>query len=143
VRFLLDVNVLIALIDDRHIHHDLAHRWFGSVGRKEWATCPFTQNAVLRILSGDAYSNSPGTPSVVSEILSMFCSLPGHDFWPDDLSLLNCAEVDLSRLLHSSQISDTYLLALAAIHGGQLATFDRRLVVDAVRKGKNTLHLIN
>jgi hypothetical protein len=143
LRFLLDVNVLIALIDDRHIHHEMAHRWFGSTGRKEWATCPFTQNAVLRILSSGAYSNSPGSPSVVSEILSMFCSLPGHHFWPDDVSLLDCTEDETSRLLHSAQISDTYLLALASIHGGQLATFDRRLVVSAVRSGKSALYLIN
>jgi toxin-antitoxin system PIN domain toxin len=143
MRFLLDVNVLIALIDDRHIHHEPAHRWFGSVGRKEWATCPFTQNAVLRILSGPGYSNAFGTPAVISEILAPLCALPGHVFWPDDLSLLSCAEVELSRLLHSAQISDTYLLALASTHEGQLATFDRRLVVSAVRNGKSALHLIN
>jgi hypothetical protein len=73
----------------------------------------------------------------------MFCSLPGHHFWPDDVSLLDCTEVETSRLLHSAQISDTYLLALASIHGGQLATFDRRLVVSAVRSGKSALYLIN
>jgi len=142
VRFLLDVNVLIALIDDRHIHHELAHRWFGSVGRKEFATCPFTQNAVLRILSGPGYANSFGTPAVISEMLSKFCAMPGHVFWPDDISLLNCPEIEPSRLLRSSQVSDTFLLALASTHGGYLATFDRRLVVSAVRDGANALYLI-
>ncbi len=142
MRFLLDVNVLIALIDDRHIHHDIAHRWFGSVGRKEWASCPFTQTAVLRILGDPKYSNSFGTPAVISEMLAVLCALPGHVFWPDDISLLDCHEVELSRLLHSSQVSDTYLLALASAHGGRLATFDRRLVVSAVRDGANALHVI-
>jgi toxin-antitoxin system PIN domain toxin len=142
MRFLLDVNVLIALIDDRHIHHGIAHRWFGTAGRKEFATCPFTQNAVLRILSGPGYSNSFGTPAVISEMLSQFCALPGHAFWPDDISLLDSAEIERSRLLHSGQVSDTYLLALASTHGGQLATFDRRLVVSAVRNGAAALHVI-
>ena len=36
---LLDVNVLIALLDRRHVHHEPAHRWFaGSSG--PWATWP-------------------------------------------------------------------------------------------------------
>ncbi len=142
MRFLLDVNVLIALIDDRHVHHDLVHRWFGSTGRREWATCPLTENSVLRIVSDPTYANSPGPPTVVSELLRMLCALPGHDFWPDDMSLLDCPEVDPSHLLQSSQVSDTYLLALAARRGGQLATLDRRLIVDAVREGRKALHLI-
>src|ERR1700689_338729 len=108
VRFLLDVNVLIALIDDRHIHHDNAHRWFGSVGQREFATCPFTQNTVLRILSGPAYPNSFGSPAIISEILTALCALPGHVFWPDDISLLDSPQIELSRLLSSAQVSDTY-----------------------------------
>lgn len=142
MRFLLDVNVLIALIDDRHIHHELAHRWFGAVGRKEWATCPITENAVLRIVSGPAYANSPGSPAVVAEILAILCELPGHNFWMDDVRLLDSPEVDPSRLLHSAQITDTYLLALAARNRGQLATLDGRLIVDGVREGRRALHLI-
>ena len=54
----------------------------------------------------------------------------------------NPKHIDRSRLLGSSQIMDSYLLALARAHGGQLATFDNRLVVDAVRGGRAALHLI-
>jgi predicted nucleic acid-binding protein len=39
-------------------------------------------------------------------------------------------------------VTDSYLLALACAHGGKLATFDRRLVVDAVRGEAKGLHLI-
>jgi len=45
-------------------------------------------------------------------------------------------------LLDSGQVTDTYLLALARAHGGQLATFDRHLVTDAVVDGPRALHLI-
>ncbi len=38
--YLLDVNVLIALIDTAHVQHDAAHAWFASVGSISWATCP-------------------------------------------------------------------------------------------------------
>lgn len=42
--FLLDVNVLIALVDLAHVQHDAAHDWFGQLGHLAWATCPLTEN---------------------------------------------------------------------------------------------------
>ncbi|MGH6858902.1 MAG: TA system VapC family ribonuclease toxin [Phyllobacterium sp.] len=140
--FLLDVNVLIALFDPAHVHHDPAHEWFADVGQPAWATCPLTENALLRIVGNPRYPNSPGTPVAVAPLLAGLTALTGHVFWPDDISLMDKALVDANRLLTSSQITDTYLLALARSHGGHLATFDRRLVPDAVKGGKETLHLI-
>jgi uncharacterized protein len=141
-RFLFDINVLISLIDPAHVQHDRAHEWFASEGRHAWATCPITENGVLRIVGHARYPNSPGTPAAVAELLTGLCALPGHDFWPDDITLLNSERVDSRRLLDSAQVSDSYLLALASSHGGQLATFDQRLVADAVDKGSQALHLI-
>ncbi|QSZ05957.1 hypothetical protein J3P71_13635 [Rhizobium leguminosarum] len=48
--FLFDVNVLIALFDPHHLYHEPAHRWFRSLDRDSWATCPLTENGVARIL---------------------------------------------------------------------------------------------
>ena len=141
--FLLDVNVLIALIDPAHVHHDAAHEWFADHGRQAWATCPLTENGVLRIVGHVRYPNSPGTPAAVAQLMVDMRALPGHAFWPDDISLLDAEKLDLTRLLSSGQVTDSYLLALAAAHGGQLATFDRRLVTDAVRNGPQSLYLIN
>jgi predicted nucleic acid-binding protein len=64
-------------------------------------------------------------------------------FWPDDVSLLDAACFDHNRLLDARQVTDSYLLGLAVAHGGRLATFDRRLVADAVRDGRAALHLID
>jgi uncharacterized protein len=141
-RFLIDINVLIALIDPAHVQHDRAHEWFAATGRKAWATCPLTENGVLRIVGHSRYPNSPGTPAAVAEFLTVLRALPGHDFWPDDITLLDAERVDGCRLLDSAQVTDSYLLALAAAHGGQLATFDHRLVTDAVVNGAQALHLI-
>jgi toxin-antitoxin system PIN domain toxin len=140
--YLLDINVLIALIDPTHVQHDRAHQWFSARGKKAWATCPLTENGVLRIVGNARYPNSPGTPADVSEILSVLCNLSGHQFWPDDISLLNGRRIDSNRLLDSAQVTDTYLLALARTHHGQLATFDRHLVSDAVIDGAKALHRI-
>jgi hypothetical protein len=38
--------------------------------------------------------------------------------------------------------TNEYLLALTCAHGGKLAKFDRRLVVDEVRDSAKDLHLI-
>ena len=140
--FLLDVNVLIALIDPAHIDHDRAHDWFSAYGRPSWATCPLTENAVLRIVGHTSYPNSPGTPAAVAPVLRQMRELSGHEFWADTISLVGSAHMDPSRLLSSGQITDSYLLALAKSHHCVLATFDRRLVVDAVSDGKASLHLI-
>jgi toxin-antitoxin system PIN domain toxin len=141
--FLLDANVLIALIDPAHVQHDTAHEWFAAQGRQAWATCPLTENAVLRIVGHARYPNSPGTPAAVAPLMASLCALPGHVFWPDDISLLDAEKLDPARLLNASQVTDSYLLALACAHGGKLATFDRRLIADAVVNGAQGLHLIN
>lgn len=141
-RFLLDANVFIALLDSDHVHHDHAHEWFARMGRSAWATCPMTENAVLRIVGHARYPNSPGPPAAVAALMSEFLAHPGHEFWPDQLSLLDPQRIDASRLLHSVQVTDSYLLALAASHSGKLATFDRRIITDAAANGAQALHLI-
>jgi toxin-antitoxin system PIN domain toxin len=141
-RFLLDVNVLIALIDPAHMQHDRAHDWFAATGKDAWATCPLTENGVLRIVGSLRYPNSPGTPAAVAELLAVLCGLDGHEFWADDATLFDGELVDQARLLDSGQLTDTYLLALACKHGGAFATFDRHLVAAAVVNGSKALHLI-
>jgi predicted nucleic acid-binding protein len=49
--YLLDVNLLLALTDPMHIHHESAYRWFAGKGQKAWATCPLTENGFVRIAS--------------------------------------------------------------------------------------------
>jgi uncharacterized protein len=140
--FLLDVNVLIALVDPAHVSHDDAHRWFEAVGAADWATCPLTELGLLRILSHPKYPNTAGSPALVAPILTRMRALPGHRFWPDDISLVDHPSVDMAVLGASDRVTDTYLLALAATKGGKLATFDRRLSTQPVRGGAGALCVI-
>ena len=138
---LLDVNVLIALLDPRHVHHDPAHAWFAGHDQP-WASCPLTQNAVLRILGQPRYPNSPGPPAVVAPLLETFLQHPRHRFWTDAVSLLDSSCAYTDRLLEAGQLTDAYLLALAVHQRGRLVTLDRRLSAEAVIGGREALCLI-
>ena len=140
--FLLDVNVLIALIDPAHMQHDQAHDWFSRVGKKGFATCPITENGLLRIVGHPKYPNSPGPPNSVAPLLASMRTLPGHHFWPDKISIGDDLHIDAALLSSHSRVTDSYLLALAKAHGGRLASMDRKLAVDAVSGGASTLEII-
>lgn len=140
--FLLDVNVLIALVDPAHVQHEAAHKWFADVGSAGFATCPITENGLLRIVGHPKYPNSPGAPGAVASLLHALRSLPGHKFWTDRISIADERYIDATRLSHHAQVTDCYLLALARAHNGRLASMDRRLMVDAVVGGGQVLELI-
>ena len=140
--YLLDVNVLIALADPAHVQHDAVHDWFARVGRKHFATCPITENGLLRVTGHPRYPNSPGTPGAVAPTLAALRALPGCEFWADQISIADDEHVDATRLSSHAQVTDSYLLALAKARSGRLATMDRKLVVDAVRQGRQSLELI-
>ncbi len=131
MRALLDVNVLVALLDDAHIHHIEATAWLARNLRHGWASCPLTQNGCLRILSLPRYLNRQA-PREVAARLAEAVADPSHAFWPDSLSLLDGARVSWDHVLGTRQITDVYLLALAVSHGGRLVTFDRAISLHAV-----------
>ena len=139
--YLLDANLLIALIDPDHVHNAYAKTWFEQTIDEGWATCPITQHAFIRIAGKPSY-RLQGTPADMAEILKRVCQRPGHVFWPESFSLLSSPLVDTTRLTSHGQITDTYLLALAVHNGGRLATFDRRLSPRAVKGGAEALAVI-
>jgi uncharacterized protein len=141
-RYLLDVNVLIALVDPAHVDHERVHSWFGRQGRKAFATCPITENGLLRIVGHPKYPNSPGPPRDVVLALEAIRGLPGHEFWPDSISLVNSELVDAALLSSHARVTDSYLLALARVNKGRLATLDQRLATEMVVDGKSSLELI-
>lgn len=138
--YLLDVNLLLALTDPMHIHHQVAHRWFGEKGQQGWATCPLTENSFVRIASHPNYPNRPGEAPVVLDILHQLREAPGHHFWTDDISLLQILAAD--AIITHGQITDVYLLGLAVHRKGKLATLDQRIPCQAVRQGREALELI-
>lgn len=129
---LLDVNVLVALFDPAHVHHDAAHDWFAGARGDGWATCPLTENGLVRILSSPAYPGSRTSLEEARRGLCDFRATPGHRFWPEELSICDGLPLEPRHVAGSRQLTDCYLLALAARRGGRLATFDRRISTRAV-----------
>ncbi len=139
MRALLDVNVLVALLDAGHLHHRTATAWLAAHAKAGWASCPLTQNGCLRVMSLASYPNAQPTARV-AERLARAAARPDHAFWPDSISLLAPDVLRWDRVLTSRQVTDTYLLALAAANGARLVTFDRGISIEAVPSAtKNNL----
>jgi toxin-antitoxin system PIN domain toxin len=128
---LLDVNVLVALFHPDHIHHEAAHTWLAANRFDGWATCPLTENGLLRILSNAASSGMHENAASIRLRLETFCSSGSHVFWPDSVSLRDERRFRLVGATHK-QVTDIYLLGLSVENGGRLATFDRRIPLRAV-----------
>jgi toxin-antitoxin system PIN domain toxin len=138
--YLLDVNLLLALSDPMHVHHEVAHRWFGEEGADAWATCPLTENGYVRIASHPRYPNRPGGVGVTLALLRQFCSAPGHHFWSENVSIRDLMWSDV--LISHAQVTDVFLLGLAVHKGGKLATLDQHLPATAISGGAEALELI-
>lgn len=140
--YLLDVNVSIALADPAHVQHEPSHEWFRCVGKHSFATCPITEDSLLRVVSHPRYPDPPGMPAAVAGTFASLRSMAGHHFWPDEVGLMDAKRIDLARPLGHSQATDSDLLALARAHGRRLASLERKLIVDAAKVGATALQLI-
>ncbi len=141
MRALLDVNVIIALLDPDHVFHERAHGWWEANTESGWASCPLTENGVVRIMSNPNYSGKTKfTPRDLIGRLREFAKQSDHEFWPDEISLRDEKIFAVDRIHGSRQLTDIYLLALSAKHRGRLATFDQGIPLSAV-KGARAVNL--
>lgn len=140
MRGLLDVNVLIALLDADHSLHSRATEWFAGHAKAGWASCAITQNGCVRVMSHPGYPHPLPVRAIVERLAQAVASAL-HEFWPDDVSLLDPKVVDAGRIHGPRQLTDLYLLALAVRHRGRFVTFDTGVSLEAVR-GAEKRHLV-
>lgn len=142
MRSLLDVNVVISLLDPDHDFHVRAHHWWSENRSAGWASCPLTENGVVRIMSHPGYNPRRSLmPGTVAWLVRTFAGGTDHEFWPDSISFLDEDAIDTRSVLGPRQVTDLYLLALAATHGGRLVTFDESIHLGAVRIAQQN-HLV-
>jgi toxin-antitoxin system PIN domain toxin len=140
MRALLDVNVLIALLDADHLAHRHATDWFARNASAGWASTPITENGCVRIMSHPGYANAQPLQQVVQRLRAATAD-PVHEFWQDNLSLMDEQWFDATRIHGPRQLTDVYLLALAVHRGGRLVSFDTASALEAVR-GAESRHLL-
>jgi len=120
VIWLLDANVLIALVNVSHVHHQRARQWFGKA-RPKFATCPITQGALVRYYFRDTPDpDAQGALALLAKIEAM----SGHTFWKDDLPY---SRIRYTGVIGHRQVTDAYLAALARHQTARLATLDTAL----------------
>lgn len=137
---LLDANVLIALGDSNHEHHERVQKWFHTEPGRPWATCPLTENAFLRIVAGANYPGSIGDVEVVRTVLEQMCAFPGHQFWNDSLTMRDSKR--FRTLPSAKHLTGIYLLGLAISHRAKLATLDQRIDPKIIPGGTQACFLI-
>ncbi len=142
MRNLLDVNVLIALLDQDHPAHGVAHTW-AATAQGGYATSAIVQNGLFRIMTQTAYANggAPLTLSVVLQAFRQTIASIDHELWAEPLSLADETRFDYRHIHGPKQLTDIYLLGLSVHHQGRLVTFDRNIPLHAVRGAKAT-HLV-
>ena len=134
--YLLDVNVLVALLWPSHDRHDVAIQWFVRHRAKGWATCPLTQLGFVRVVSNPAFSRDAVLPTEAAALLEANTAAEDHTFWPDNLSFADASSHVGVRLAGHQQVTDAYLLGLAIRHDGVLATLDAGIASLSPPKSK-------
>jgi toxin-antitoxin system PIN domain toxin len=121
---LLDVNALVALAWDSHVHHATIRRWFAENGSSGWATCPITESGFVRVSCNPKVLPSPIGVEAARGVISALRAVEGHSFLTDDVSI---ADHDFPRIVGYRQVTDGHLLTLARRHGVRVVTFDAAL----------------
>ena len=126
---LLDLNVLIALADQAHLHHQKAQSWFLSCGNESWGICPLTEAGFARITTNPAYRPVPRTLDQAIAILQSLKGRPGYWYCEigESESWVTLTAPFAARIFGHQQVTDAYLLGLAIQQDGVLVTFDRGL----------------
>lgn len=134
--YLLDANVVLALLDERHAHHAAAEVWFDSPGLR-WSLCAFTEAGVLRFFT------RPKTGGLsmeqASAMLQRLKQRPGYSYQPISAEWQTLTKQFSKRIHGHNQVTDAYLLGLAVLKGLVLATLDKALLHLA---GEHTRHVL-
>lgn len=125
--YLLDVNVLLALLWPDNPDNPAAERWFRENHRKGWATCPATQASFVRLSSNRSFTPNALNPSAALSLLEKNIKHPHHEFWPESYELADLLAPFRLQIKGHRQIADAYLLGLARKKEARLVTFDKSI----------------
>ena len=125
LKSLLDLNVLIALTDPEHQHHQKAWKWFASSGKERLGICPLTEAGFLRVTTNPAFHPGPRTLEQAIAILQVLKGRDDYWYCPIDESWITLTAPFAAHIRGHQQVTDAYLLGLAIKEKGMLVTFDK------------------
>jgi hypothetical protein len=120
--YLLDVNILYALMARNHIHHPIVEAWFYADADLRWAICPFTEAGFLR--NATAPRAGQIEMAEATAILKKLAQHPGYRYLPIAEDWHTLCGPFFKRLFGTKQVTDAYLLGLAVRHEMVLVTMD-------------------
>jgi toxin-antitoxin system PIN domain toxin len=126
-RYLLDLTTLVFLADADSPHYQAVQSWFDAAGKEDWGVCPLTEAGFVRVTTNPAFGGATRTVAQATAILAAFSAYPGYRYWPISESWSALTAPFSARLFGHQQVTDAYLLGLAAKHDGILVTFDRAI----------------
>lgn len=142
---LLDLNVLIALTEPSHSHHQKARQWFTTSGKHRWGICPLTEAGFIRVTTNPAFPSGPRSIGQAIAIIQALKGYPGFCYWEmrESEGWVRVTAPFASRIIGHQQVMDAYLLGLAVQEKGVLVTFDKAIVSLAGADLAKHVQLIN
>lgn len=126
MRYLLDVNALVALGLLQHEFHDQVARWvntIGSAGVPELATCSITELGFIRVLA-----QAPQYGLNISQSRNLLLRMKTGNILNFTMIADNHGVAHLpSWVKTAKQTTDGHLVQLAKANGAVLATLDTRI----------------
>ena len=138
MRALLDVNALIALLDEEHVHHEAILDWLTKPEHllHGFATCAITQIGLIRVMSSKGYFKPVTTHEAATQLgrivrkghqyLGIPAPTSGAIRWKD---------------VKSVSSTDALLLSTAVAYDCRLVTFDSGIARGSV-PGARAEHLV-
>lgn len=119
MKYLLDVNALVAVLWSAHEHHARVHQWLDALPDADAVlTCGLTEIGFIRVINA-AYGVPLATAKTALSEIRQRADIGYLETTPSPLDTL-------PAWAHShKQVMDAYLVAIAEHHGAKLATLDR------------------
>jgi toxin-antitoxin system PIN domain toxin len=121
VKYLLDINTLIALGHTAHVHHARALAWFQSVKKTSTGlcTCAITELGFVRVTVQTALQTDIPSARRALALLKASSTIP-VEMLPDAIGVDKLPAFAKTP----NKLTDGHLLELARHHGAQLVSLD-------------------